>query len=70
MISLDDPFRPRLTVGKLGRTSVRYDYQVVNDDEELAIVGTMTVVVLKDGKPTAIPDTLRASLSAENSFSA
>ena len=70
VISLDDPFRLRLTVGRLGRTSIRYDYQVLGADEELAIEGTMTIVVLKDGKPTAIPDTLRASLSAENSFSA
>jgi acyl-CoA thioester hydrolase len=69
VISLDDPFRLRLTVSRLGRTSIRYDYQVVDADEELAIEGTMTIVVLKDGKPTPIPDSLRAALGAENSFS-
>jgi YbgC/YbaW family acyl-CoA thioester hydrolase len=70
VISLDDPFRLRLTVGKLGRTSIRYDYQVIDADEELALEGTMTIVVVKEGKPAPIPETLRASLSAESSFSA
>src|SRR4051812_40489400 len=70
VVSLDDPFRLRLTVGKLGRTSIRYDYQVIDAGEELAIEGTMTIVVIKDGRPTPIPESLRASLSAESSFSA
>src|ERR1044072_6560281 len=48
--SLDDPFRLRLAVGKLGRTSIRYDYQVIDGDAELAIEGTMTIVVIKDGR--------------------
>ena len=65
VIALDDPFRLRLTVGKLGRTSFRYDFQVFNGDDELAIEGTMTVVVLQHGKPTAIPDTLRAALESD-----
>ena len=69
VISLDDPFRLRLRVGKLGRTSIRYDYQVFDADQELAIEGTMTIVVIQNGKPTPIPETLRAALSAENSFS-
>lgn len=63
VLTLDSPFRLRLTVGKLGRTSFRYDYQVFDAGEELAIEGTMTVVVLKDGKPTEIPPTLRAAFS-------
>lgn len=67
VLALDDPFRLRLTVGKLGRTSIRYDYQVFNADDELAIEGTMTLVTLLNGKPTEIPDSLRASLSAETS---
>ena len=65
VIALDDPFRLRLTVGKLGRTSFRYDFQVINRDDELAIEGTMTVVVLQHGKPTEIPDTLRAALESD-----
>jgi len=65
VIALDDPFRLRLTVGKLGRTSFRYDFQVFNGDDELAIEGAMTVVVLQHGKPTEIPDTLRAALESD-----
>ena len=69
VISLDESFRLRLAVGKLGRTSIRYDYQVIAADEELAIEGTMTIVVVKDGKPTPIPETLRSALAADQTFS-
>ena len=65
VLSLDDPFRLRLTVGKLGRTSIRYDYQVFNALAELAIEGTMTVVTLQNGKSVQIPETLRAALNGE-----
>lgn len=65
VLSLDDPFRLRLTVGKLGRSSIRYDYQVFNAVAELAIEGTMTVVTLQNGKPVQIPETLRAALNGE-----
>src|SRR5918996_635475 len=63
VLTLDSPFRLRLTVGKLGRTSFRYDYQVFDPDEELAIEETMTVVFLQAGKPTKIPASLREALS-------
>lgn len=62
VIALDAPFRLRLTTGKLGRTSIRYDYQVFDAGEELAIEGTMTVVVMQEGKPVEIPKALRAAL--------
>jgi acyl-CoA thioester hydrolase len=65
VIKLDAEFRLRFTVGKLGRTSIRYDYQVFNADAELAIEGTMTVVVLQNGKPVEIPPTLRTALAGE-----
>ncbi len=65
MLVLDAPFRLRLTVGKLGRSSVRYDYQVFDDGDQLAIEGTMTVVMLQHGKPVEIPESLRAALSGE-----
>ncbi len=65
IIALDMPFRLRFTVGRLGRTSVRYDYQVFDAEEELAIEGTMTVVVIANGKPIEIPPMLRAALSGE-----
>jgi acyl-CoA thioesterase FadM len=49
-------------VGKLGRTSIRYDFQVFDGEGELAIEGSMTVVVVQNGKPTEIPVSLRAAL--------
>src|SRR6185436_14821590 len=70
VLMLDAPFRLRLTVGKLGRSSIRYDYQVFNAEQELAIEGTMTVVTLQNGKPTEIPPTLRAALSGDETAAA
>jgi acyl-CoA thioester hydrolase len=65
VLNLDSVFRLRLTVGNLGRTSIQYDYQVFDADGELAIDGTMTLVVVQKGKPTEIPSTLREALSAD-----
>src|SRR6266540_2575524 len=65
VLTLDSSFRLRLTVGKLGRTSIRYDYQVFDATDELAIEGTMTLVVLQNGKPVEIPPALRAALAGE-----
>ena len=70
VLALDEPFRLLLTVGKLGRSSIRYDYQVFNANDELAIEGTMTLVTLRNGKPTEIPDLLRAALSGETAETA
>jgi YbgC/YbaW family acyl-CoA thioester hydrolase len=67
VIALDAPYRLRFSVGKLGRTSIRYDYQVLDGAGELAIEGTMTVVVMRDGKPTEIPQALRAALDGTSS---
>ncbi len=66
IIALDAPFRLRFAAGRLGRTSIRYDYQVFDADDELAIEGTMTVVVLRDGRPTEIPNELRAALTGDS----
>jgi acyl-CoA thioester hydrolase len=65
VLELDARFRLRLRIGKLGRTSYRYDFHVFDAGGELAIEGTMTVVVLQNGKPTEIPPTLRAALAGE-----
>lgn len=67
IIALDAAFRLRFSVGKLGRTSIRYDYQVFDAAEEMAIEGTMTVVVMRAGKPVEIPEALRAALGGEAS---
>jgi acyl-CoA thioesterase FadM len=64
VLPLDAPFVMRVSVGKLGNTSIRYDYHVFADEActELALEGTMTVVVVKDGRPTPIPDVIRKAL--------
>jgi acyl-CoA thioesterase FadM len=65
MLNYDARFMMRVTVGKLGNSSIRYDYQFFNrsDPPELAAEGSMTVVVIKDGRPTDIPANWRAALS-------
>ena len=70
VLELDAPFKLRLTAGKLGRTSIRYDYQVLDGDGEIAIRGTMTLVVLQNGKPTEIPPSLRTALEKEVTYQA
>ncbi|MBI1765076.1 MAG: acyl-CoA thioesterase [Acidobacteria bacterium] len=65
ILALDAPFTLRVTVGKLGHSSIRYEFQAFADEActELAFDGSMTVVVVKDGKPHEIPAELRARLS-------
>ena len=70
VLELDAPFKLRLTAGKLGRTSIRYDYQVFDSVGEVAIEGTMTLVVLQHGKPTEIPTTLRDALEKDAHYTA
>jgi len=70
VLELDAPFKLRLTAGKLGRTSIRYDYQVFDSVGEVAIEGTMTLVALQHGKPTEIPTTLRAALEKDAHYTA
>ena len=67
MLNYDAPFTMRVTVGKLGNTSIRYDYQFLNDGEppELAAEGSMTIVVIKDGRPIEIPQEWRAALTRQ-----
>jgi YbgC/YbaW family acyl-CoA thioester hydrolase len=65
VLELDATFKLLLTAGKLGRTSIRYDYRVFDSVGEVAIEGTMTLVVLQNGKPTEIPTTLRAALEKD-----
>ncbi len=65
MIKLDAEFRLHLTVGKVGRSSIQYDFEAFNDQNELALKGAMTVVTLKDGKLTKIPNDLRDALEGK-----
>ena len=67
ILDYDAPFTMRVTVGKLGNTSIRYDYQFFAGGEprELAAEGSMTIVVIQHGRPTEIPPAWRAALSQE-----
>lgn len=62
-LELDAEFTIRVSVGKLGRSSIRYDYQFFDENNELAAEGTMTVVATKDGQPAEMPEALRAALT-------
>ena len=65
VLPLDALFVMRVTVGKLGNTSIRYNYHIFADEAcaQLALEGSMTVVAVKDGKPAPIPDRMRRALS-------
>jgi len=65
VLAYDVPFTMRVTIGKLGNSSIRYEYQFFTDGDhsELAAEGSMTIVVVKDGRPIDIPPDWRAALS-------
>lgn len=68
VLDLDSRFRLVLAVDKLGRTSIRYSYKVYDEADELAIDGTMTIVTLQNGAAAEIPASLRAALTADNTY--
>ena len=60
-----DVLEIRLTVAEIGRTSFRYEYEIV-DQEGKTVVTAKTVQVMYDyaaGKPVPIPDDIRALLT-------
>ena len=60
-----DTLEIRLTIAEIGRSSFRYDYEVV-DDQENIVLTAMTVQVMYDystAKPVPIPDDIRALLN-------
>jgi acyl-CoA thioester hydrolase len=65
VLELGARFTIRLWPGKLGRTSIRYNFEVSRDEEPqvVAAKGSVTVVVLRNGKPAAIPLEIRTRLS-------
>jgi acyl-CoA thioester hydrolase len=65
ILGYDVPFTMRVTIGKLGNTSIRYEYQFLTDEDpsEVAAEGSMTIVVVKDGRPIEIPPEWRTALS-------
>lgn len=65
MIALDAEFRLFLTVGRVGRSSIRYDFKAFNEKGEIALEGAMTVVTLKNGKLTKISKDFRDALEGK-----
>ena len=66
MLELGAAFTIRLWAGKLGRTSVRYDFEAFLDGEpdEVAASGSVTVVTLQNGRPSEIPPEIRSALES------
>ncbi len=64
VLALYAPFWLVVTVGKLGRSSIRYDYRVFADEAKTVVAceGSMTVVAIKDGKAVEMPRELRDAL--------
>lgn len=62
-LALDAEFTMRVSVGKLGRSSIRYEYQFFDENNELAAEGSMTIVATKDGQPVELPAEMRAALT-------
>ncbi len=65
MIPLDAEFRLFLEVGKVGRSSIRYDFKAFNIQNEIALEGAMTVALLKNGTLSKIPKDLRDALEGK-----
>lgn len=65
-LALDAEFTVRASVGRLGRSSIRYDFQFFDEKNELAAEGSMTVVAIKDGTPAELPAEWRAALTDES----
>jgi YbgC/YbaW family acyl-CoA thioester hydrolase len=65
MLELGARFTLRFWPGKFGRTSIRYLFEAYLDEspEELAASGSVTVVILRNGKPAEIPAEIRSALS-------
>ena len=61
MLQLGELFTLRLWPAKLGRTSIRYGFEVRLEGSpyEAAATGSITAVVLRDEKPAEIPPQIR-----------
>jgi YbgC/YbaW family acyl-CoA thioester hydrolase len=66
ILELGESFTIRFWPAKLGRTSIRYSFEVTfdNADKEIAATGAVTVVVLHNGKPSPIPPQIRTAFES------
>jgi YbgC/YbaW family acyl-CoA thioester hydrolase len=64
VLRFDDEFELRLCAERVGHTSITYSWRIVCDGE-LCIAGRHTVVHVDEaGRPSPLPDGLRAALTA------
>jgi acyl-CoA thioester hydrolase len=63
VLALDAEFTMRVTIAKLGRSSIRYAFHFFDEQNELAAEGSMTIVATKDGQSVELPAALRAALT-------
>jgi 4-hydroxybenzoyl-CoA thioesterase/acyl-CoA thioester hydrolase len=63
VLALDAEFVMRVSVGNVGRSSIRFEFQFFDEANELAAEGSMTIVATKDGKSVELPAALRAALT-------
>jgi len=64
-----DVLEVRLTVAEIGRTSFRYEYEIVNEQGE-TVLAAKTVQVMYDytaNRPVPIPDAIRTLLAPDGS---
>ena len=66
MLKLGEQFTLRFWPAKVGRTSIKYNFEVFLDKEpgEVAATGSMTVVVIHNGKPAPIPPQIRSAFES------
>jgi acyl-CoA thioester hydrolase len=65
-----DVLEIRVTIAEIGRSSFRYEYEIVNEQGEVVLTAK-TVQVMYDytaNRPVPIPDEIRALLAPDRSF--
>ncbi len=63
VLRFDDEIEVRLRVDRLGTTSITYAWTIAKEGEPYVLGGHTVVHVDADGRPSPIPDRIRAALS-------
>ena len=63
VLRFDDEIEVRLRVDRLGTTSISYAWTISKDGEPYILGGHTVVHVDSEGRPSPIPDRIRAALS-------
>lgn len=59
MLGFDDELEVRISPGRIGTTSLTFEWEVIHDGE-IAVRGRHTIVHVDDaGRPVDVPDTIR-----------